>query len=93
MGTYYNTRWTAFVQYLAETKRTGGVYNATAVSTEMIAFGQEWSNGTWGTAKDETWGTKGNTWHVAEKALPKTVVRVLRKEGSCLRLSGLVVVC
>ena len=49
----------------------GGVYNATAVSTEMIAFGREWSNGTWGIAHGETWGTKGNTWHVVEKALAK----------------------
>ncbi|RPD65623.1 alpha-N-acetylglucosaminidase [Lentinus tigrinus ALCF2SS1-6] len=71
VGTYYRPRWAAFVDYLAETKSRGAVYNATSVSAQMVALGKEWSNGTWGTGKGETWGTKGNTWDVVREVLDK----------------------
>lgn len=71
VGTYYKQRWGAFVDYLVETKKTGAVYNATAVSAEMTALGETWSNGTWGTNKGETWGVQGDTWSVVSEVVKK----------------------
>ncbi|KAI1790749.1 alpha-N-acetylglucosaminidase [Ganoderma leucocontextum] len=70
VGTYYRPRWEAFVEYLAQTKN-GTTYNATAVQAKMIAIGEQWSNGTWGTGKGEVWGTVGDTFEVAEKLVKK----------------------
>ncbi|KAI0363473.1 alpha-N-acetylglucosaminidase [Pilatotrama ljubarskyi] len=69
VGTYYKKRWEAFLDYLVKTKRTGQTYNATAVSSTMLAIGEKWGNGTWGTAEGERWGVHGDTWEVVAKVL------------------------
>ncbi|PIL23736.1 hypothetical protein GSI_13486 [Ganoderma sinense ZZ0214-1] len=69
--TYYRPRWAAFVEYLADTKRNGTAYNAKAVQATMLAIGQEWSNGTWGTGEGEVWGTVGDTFEVASRLVGK----------------------
>ncbi|KAI0711286.1 alpha-N-acetylglucosaminidase [Earliella scabrosa] len=71
VGTYYKPRWEAFVDYLVETKKTGAAYDATKVRAVMIEMGREWSNGTWGTGKGETWGVKGSTWEVVGRIMRK----------------------
>ncbi|TBU41733.1 alpha-N-acetylglucosaminidase [Dichomitus squalens] len=69
--TYYKPRWEAFVEYLAQTKEAGAAYDAHVVSAKMIAIGQQWSNGTWGTGKGEGWGTRGDTSAVAARLVEK----------------------
>lgn len=72
VGTYYRPRWEAFVEYLVETKTAAGkAYSAAEVQAEMIKLGVEWSNGTWGTGKGETWDVKGSTWDVVGKLVKK----------------------
>ncbi|KAI8998498.1 alpha-N-acetylglucosaminidase [Trametes punicea] len=67
VGTYYSVRWQAFVDYLVQTKQTGEAYNATLVASKMLAIGEKWDNGTWGTGKGEWWGVKGDTWEVVDR--------------------------
>ncbi|KAH9857034.1 alpha-N-acetylglucosaminidase [Lenzites betulinus] len=67
VGTYYKPRWAAFVDYLAESKRTGSAYNATTVKNSMLAIGEAWGNKTWGTGVGEHWGVQGDTWEVVGK--------------------------
>ncbi|KAI0780775.1 alpha-N-acetylglucosaminidase [Trametes elegans] len=69
VGTYYKPRWEAFVAYLADTKRTGNSYNATFMRQTMLALGEKWDNGTWGTGAGERWGVHGNTWSTVARVL------------------------
>ncbi|KAI9065123.1 glycoside hydrolase family 89 protein [Trametes sanguinea] len=69
VGTYYKPRWETFLEYLVETKKTNETYNSTLVASKMLAIGEKWDNGTWGSGQGEWWGVRGNTWEMAEKIL------------------------
>ncbi|KAI0363471.1 alpha-N-acetylglucosaminidase [Pilatotrama ljubarskyi] len=71
VGTYYKKRWEVFVDYLAETKRTGEAYNDTAVASTMLEIGKKWGNQTWGAGEGERWGVHGDTWEVVDRVMQK----------------------
>lgn len=68
---YYAVRWEAFVEYLAQVKRTGSVYNQTEVDEEMLEIGKTWDGETFGQRAGEVFGTKGDTDSVVESALKR----------------------
>ncbi|KAK7686427.1 hypothetical protein QCA50_010651 [Cerrena zonata] len=69
VGEYYSQRWDMFVKYLADLKANGGVYNDTVISKQLLSFGQDWQNRTWGVTEDEISGTKGDTFEVVRELL------------------------
>lgn len=66
---YYSERWSMFVGYLAGLKENDGTYNDTVIAQQLLSFGQEWQNRTWGNAEGETLGTKGDTFEVVRDLL------------------------
>lgn len=72
VGTYYVTRWQAFVSYLVQVKASGSVYNATLVAEKMLAIGQAWDKETLGKS-DSTEKTKGDTFSVVDALLKRWV--------------------
>ncbi|KIJ41527.1 glycoside hydrolase family 89 protein, partial [Sphaerobolus stellatus SS14] len=71
METYYLLRWQLFTNYLADIKKNGTAYNATAISGQMPNFGGEWDLRVWGQGKGEGWDTKGSAWRVLEDMVKK----------------------
>ncbi|KIJ26773.1 glycoside hydrolase family 89 protein [Sphaerobolus stellatus SS14] len=71
VGTYYLPRWQLFTTYLADIKKNGTAYNATAISGQMLKFGGEWDLRIWGQGKGEGWDTKGSTWKVLGDVVKK----------------------
>ncbi len=71
VGEYYLERWETFVSMLANWKRDGAAYNATAVSTTVESIGEQFDRRVWGVSSGEVWGTKGNAWKIVEKVIDK----------------------
>lgn len=69
VGTYYLPRWEMFVDYLADTRRDGTVYNSTVFAAELLAFGQQWDVEIWGQSEGEIWTTRGNTWEIVDSII------------------------
>ncbi|KAH7922343.1 glycoside hydrolase family 89 protein [Leucogyrophana mollusca] len=67
VGTYYASRWEAFISYLVEVKENEEPYNATFVAEKMLDIGLQWDNETWA----GSWGTEGDSWDVAERLLER----------------------
>jgi alpha-N-acetylglucosaminidase len=71
VGSYYLPRWEMFTTYLQNTKKTGEAYNSTLISHQLLAFGQQWDNQTWGEHSGEMWGTHGDTWQIVDEVVEK----------------------
>ncbi|KAF8530887.1 alpha-N-acetylglucosaminidase [Gautieria morchelliformis] len=71
VGSYYLPRWEMFTTYLQNTKKNGEVYNSTLIAQQLLAFGQQWDNQTWGEHSGEMWGTHGDTWQIVDEVVEK----------------------
>ncbi|KAH7912680.1 glycoside hydrolase family 89 protein [Hygrophoropsis aurantiaca] len=67
VGTYYTSRWEAFIDYLVQSKQSGTAYNATFVAEKMLEIGLQWDSETW----SGSWGVSGDSYGIAEKLLEK----------------------